>query len=75
MSDSGDLTKGEPMDGRFYVEGRRVRRRSVKTEHKDGGCSMTLDFPICDLHDAASDHVAKIIATALNRMIDSGEIK
>jgi hypothetical protein len=61
------------MNGRFYTDGRRVLRAPKKTK-REGGATITMGFALCELCDYADDSAAAAIATALNRMIDSGEI-
>ncbi|WP_142847257.1 hypothetical protein [Telmatospirillum sp. J64-1] len=58
--------KHTPMDGRYYAEGQVVRKAANRTIASDGGKCISLDFPVCRMHEAAEGQ-AKVVAHLLNR--------
>ncbi len=64
----------DDFDGRFYANGKAVLRNPLQVKKPEGGATITMGFRVCTLTEEVSDDAAQTIATALNRMIDSGDI-
>ncbi len=53
--------------GEFYAKGRTVWK-SPTYQKTPTGNAVSIGFPICELHDAASDDAAEAIAAGLNML-------
>jgi hypothetical protein len=51
----------------YYARDGRVFKSPVSRKHADGSTGITLGFPICDMHDAAGDEAAPVLALLMNR--------
>lgn len=60
-------------DGRFYAEGRDVRRAPLEKE-VEGGRAITMGFRVCQVDEWVSREAAQEIADALNAALDAGKI-
>lgn len=53
------------MDGTYYAKGDVVWKSPTSTDRPNGGRSISLGFPVCQMHESCSDQAA-VVAAALN---------
>lgn len=53
------------MDGSYYAKGEVVYRAPLRKQKADGSSSISMGFPVCEMHEAAAGQ-AEILAAALN---------
>jgi hypothetical protein len=51
----------------YYARDGRVFKSPVSRKHADGSTGITIGFPVCDMHDAAGDEAAPVVAQLMNR--------
>lgn len=56
----------------YYINGRRVFKRSVETKHPDGSSSRTMGFVVCVIEEFVEGG-AEFVCAALNAYDDDGQ--
>jgi hypothetical protein len=54
-------------DGSYYGKNGKVWKSPVKKERVGGGCTISIGFPIAEMHEAVGAEAAKDVAELLNR--------
>ena len=62
------------MDGRFYAEEGAVFRQPQLIGRVGNSTRIQIGFQLCKVTDGVSENAGEVIAMALNRLVDAGEM-